>query len=181
MWLKEILRQCLINLMEEEWKQIREYPNYEVSNHGRVRNIVKDKIISNSRNKHGYYTVHLAKDGIHKTHNLHSLVARYFVPNPFRLTMVDHIDRNRLNNVYSNLRFCTRQQNARNISNRVGGSSCYKGVCFVKRTGKWRATLCDTVLGHFDSEVAAALAYDKKARETCSYFSLNFPSTCVYD
>ena len=161
--------------MQEEWKHIQEYPNFEVSNHGRVRNIEKDKVISNSRNKHGYYTVHLAKDGIQKTHNLHSLVARYFVPNPFRLIVVDHIDRNRLNNMYSNLRFCTQQQNARNISSRVGGTSCYKGVSFIKQTQKWRATLCGTVIGHFGSEMEAALAYDERARETCPYFSLSFP------
>ena len=161
--------------MQEEWKQIQEYPNFEVSNHGRVRNIEKDKVISNSRNKHGYYTVRLAKDGIQKTHNLHSLVARYFVPNPFRLIVVDHIDRNRLNNLYSNLRFCTQQQNARNISSRVGGTSCYKGVSFIKQTQKWRATLCGTVIGHFGSEMEAALAYDERARDTCPYFSLNVP------
>ena len=161
--------------MQEEWKQIQEYPNFEVSNHGRVRNIEKDKVISNSRNKHGYYTVHLAKDGIQKTHNLHSLVARYFVPNPFRLIVVDHIDRNRLNNLYSNLRFCTQQQNARNISSRVGGTSCYKGVSFIKQTQKWRAALCGTVIGHFGSEMEAALAYDERARETCPYFSLSVP------
>ena len=161
--------------MQEEWKQIQEYPNFEVSNHGRVRNTEKDKVISNSRNKHGYYTLHLAKDGIQKTHNLHSLVARYFVPNPFRLIVVDHIDRNRLNNLYSNLRFCTQQQNARNISSRVGGTSCYKGVSFIKQTQKWRAALCGTVIGHFGSEMEAALAYDERARETCPYFSLSFP------
>ena len=175
MWLKQILRQCLIQFMQEEWKLIQEYQNYEVSNHGRVRNTEKDKVISNSRNKHGYYTVHLAKDGIRKTHNLHSLVARYFVPNPFRLMMVDHIDRDRLNNMYSNLRFCTREQNARNISSRVGCSSRYKGVSFVTRANKWRATLCGNVLGHFDSEREAALAYDERARETCSFISLNVP------
>ena len=161
--------------MQEEWKQIQEYPNFEVSNHGRVRNIQKDKVISNSRNKHGYYTVRLAKDGIQKTHNLHSLVARYFVPNPFRFIVVDHIDRNRLNNLYSNLRFCTQQQNARNISSRVGGTSCYKGVSFIKQTQKWRAALCGTVIGHFGSEMEAALAYDERARETCPYFSLIVP------
>ena len=161
--------------MQDEWKQIQEHPNFEVANHGRVRNTETDNVISNSRNKHGYYTVRLAKDGIQKTHNLHSLVARYFVPNPFRLIVVDHIDRNRLNNLYSNLRFCTQQQNARNISSRVGGTSCYKGVSFIKQTQKWRATLCGTVIGHFGSEMEAALAYDERARDTCPYFSLNFP------
>ena len=124
--------------MQEEWKQIEEYPKYEVSNQGRVRHAERDKILSNSRNKHGYYTVKLTRDGHSKTHNLHSLVARYFVPNPFRLTMVDHIDRDRLNNMSSNLRFCTAQQNARNISTRVGCSSSYKGVSFIKKQNKWR-------------------------------------------
>ena len=161
--------------MQDEWKQIQEYPSFEVANHGRVRNTETDNVISNSRNKHGYYIVRLAKDGIQKTYNLHSLVARYFVPNPFRLIVVDHIDRNRLNNLYSNLRFCTQQQNARNISSRVGGTSCYKGVSFIKQTQKWRATLCGTVIGHFGSEMEAALAYDERARDTCPYFSLNFP------
>ena len=63
MWLKQLLRHCLIQFMQEEWKQIQEYPKYEISNHGRVRHIDRDKILSNSRNKHGYYTVKLTRDG----------------------------------------------------------------------------------------------------------------------
>ena len=154
--------------MQEEWNQIQEYPRYEISNHGRVRHTARDGILSNSNNKHGYYTAKLTQQGEGKTHNIHSLVARYFA-NPFRLTLVGYIDRNKQNNIASNLKFCTTQQNIRNSNTRCGRSSLYKGAYFVRAAGKWRAALCNQQLGCFDSEVDAALAYDRKARETCLY------------
>ena len=68
MWLKELLRHCLIKLMPAEWTQIQEYPRYEISNHGRVRHTARDGILSNSKNKHCYYTVKLTQQGEGKTH-----------------------------------------------------------------------------------------------------------------
>ena len=93
---------------------------------------------------------------------------------------VDHIDHNGLNNRKSNLRLCTNQQNLRNKLPRPGCSSKYKGVSWSKARSKFRANIYlnrkAIHLGYFDSEIAAARAYDKKARELFGEFAfLNFP------
>lgn len=93
--------------------------------------------------------------------------------------VVDHIDGNSLDDRRCNLRICTRQQNAYNCR-RSRGTSPYKGVCFEKITGRWRASIVyqgeRLNLGLYESEVEAARAYDRKAIELFGEFAyLNFP------
>ncbi len=48
-----------------------------------------------------------------KNYAVHKLVAQYFVPNPQKLNVVDHIDGNKLNNNYLNLEWVTYKENTR--------------------------------------------------------------------
>ena len=43
---------------------------------------------------------------------LHRLVAQLYIPNPYNLPEVNHIDEDKTNNKVSNLEWCTRQKNA---------------------------------------------------------------------
>lgn len=93
--------------------------------------------------------------------------------------VVDHVNRNGLDNRHGNLRICTPQQNNYNCR-RARGTSKYKGVSFEKITGRWRASIVYRGerfnLGAYDSEEEAARAYDHKAIELFGEFAyLNFP------
>ncbi len=82
--------------------------------------------------------------------------------------IVDHIDGNGLNNCKSNLRLCTKAQNVYN-SRPKGGRCGFKGVCFDKRSGKYKAVIGyeygKIEIGQFDDPVDAARARDLVARE----------------
>lgn len=92
---------------------------------------------------------------------------------------VDHIDHNGLNNQRDNIRLCTPRQN---MMNKRGQSktSRFKGVLYRKRRKAWQAKIYLnyrlTHLGTYDTELDAALAYDKAARFHFRDFALlNFP------
>ena len=94
--------------------------------------------------------------------------------------VVDHINHNGLDNRRLNLRLCTHAQNQKNTRPRSGGTSKYKGVHWEKTKKKFRAKIMynrkSIHLGYFDDEIAAAKAYDKKAKELFGeYAYLNFP------
>lgn len=106
---------------------------------------------------------------------LHYLIVGGVLPHE----MVDHVNRDTLDNRRSNLRKCSRAQNAVNSKLRVTNSSGYRGVSFSK--GRWAARIRDNYayvhLGLFDDPVAAARAYDSAALKLHKEFaSLNFPA-----
>lgn len=93
----------------------------------------------------------------------------------------DHIDRYPLNNRDSNLRPSTRQQNTWNRSG-VKGRDTYKGVCWIKRTKKYRSSIgfngIAVALGEYDDSVQAAKLYDACARYHFGEFAAtNFEGT----
>ncbi len=93
---------------------------------------------------------------------------------------VDHIDRNGLNNVRSNLRLATPKENSRNRKAQDNSICPFKGVSWKKSSGEWvaRITVIGKTrhLGYFDSMVRAACAYDDAARLHFGEFArLNFP------
>ena len=76
--------------------------------------------------------------------------------------ILDHTDRDKLNNRIENLREATHSQNLYNIPHRSHNKSGYKGVC--QKGDRW-AAFCDRVyLGTFDTAKDAATCYDIVAR-----------------
>ncbi len=77
--------------------------------------------------------------------------------------VIDHINRNKLDNRRSNLRCCTQSQNLMNRGANKGNSSGFKGVSFCKKDGKWAASICvnykATNLGKFNTPEEAHAAY----------------------
>lgn len=94
---------------------------------------------------------------------------------------VDHINHNGLDNRRDNLRIATNQENIRN--SRISGATKYskfKGVTWHVNKMVWQAQINtggrNMVIGLFRTEIEAARAYDKKAKEVFGSFGcLNFP------
>ena len=110
--------------MEEKWKTIEGYPNYQVSSLGRVKSIehnvkhrngyitVREKILKPLKNRNGYLQVNLYKGKKMKTMYIHRLVASAFVQNNSIFnTEINHIDECKTNNCASNLEWSTREHN----------------------------------------------------------------------
>jgi hypothetical protein len=95
---------------------------------------------------------------------------------------VDHINLDRTDNRWANLRAATQAENQRNTSSREGSSSKYLGVSWRKDRNKWKACIRHNGrlrgLGTFGCEADAAHAYDKAAAQFHGEFaSLNFPAS----
>ena len=65
----------------EYWNDIEGYPNYSVSNFGRVKSKKTGKLLKSYKTK-GYLRVSLYNDAGRKCKLVHRLVAEAFIPNP---------------------------------------------------------------------------------------------------
>ena len=81
---------------------------------------------------------------------------------------IDHINRNRTDNRWSNLREATYAENNRNKSIGINNTSGYKGVSWHKRRGKYRAEIRvngkSKHLGYFDNKEDAYASYIQAAK-----------------
>lgn len=82
---------------------------------------------------------------------------------------IDHIDRNKSNNRFSNLREVTNKQNCENRLAQKNNKTGYKGVSFNSKLKKYVSQIqhnnINIYLGVFDSAYEAHLAYQKKVSE----------------
>lgn len=81
---------------------------------------------------------------------------------------VDHINLDKQDNRWVNLRLATRSQNARNCSTYRTNTSGYKGVCFAKDTQKWQVQIRTPegrkYLGQYHTIEEAAAVYQEAAK-----------------
>lgn len=95
---------------KEYWKDIENYPNYQVSDLGSVRNKLTGKLLRPENNR-GYLRVVLCKDGKPKKFFIHRLVATVFIDNPYNKKEVNHINGCKTDNCVDNLEWNTSSEN----------------------------------------------------------------------
>jgi hypothetical protein len=155
--------------MAEQYKIINDFPNYEVSSFGNVKNNKTGRVLKPGIDGHGYYYINLCKDGNIYKKRIHKLVGETFIPNPQNKQCIDHKDNDRLNNNVNNLRYATIKENSMNSKLSSRNTSNFKGVSFLKQRNKYKAYIKfngkNKHLGYFDKIEDAINARVKKAKE----------------
>ena len=186
-----------ITELNMNWKQIAEFPNYEVSDKGLVRNKA-NKILKFFKQNSGYLVATLSNEELKSAkRTVHRLVAKAFIENPEGLPEVNHKDGNKLNNEASNLEWCSKRQNIRHAINtgltvynnptqglklkprgKKGGSK-YFGVCKPSNRKYWLVRVQSQGKVIFQkclpTELEAAKYHDEKVKHHGLDRPLNFP------
>jgi hypothetical protein len=141
----------------ERWRQVPEFPAYEVSSAARVRRISTGKVLKPHFVFGGYPVVSLRRDG-----------------QTFK-RMTDRLRAAAFGNLREDEQLDHRRGKAASRAEIVHGSrvrkhsSSYKGVSFVRARGRWYASIRHRgktrAIGFFDNECEAAKAYDCAARK----------------
>ena len=93
-----------------QWKQIKDYPNYEISPCGNVM-LRETKVLMKLQINQLYYKIGLSKNSKKKQFFVHVLVANHFIPKINGKDFVNHKDGNKLNNNVENLEWVTKGEN----------------------------------------------------------------------
>jgi hypothetical protein len=101
----------------ERWKPISEFPDYEVSDHGRVRRVTSrtcaraGHVLSSDGLRAGYPSLQLCRDGKRTSLTVHGLVASAFIGPCPPGHEVNHINGDNTYNHAANLEYVTRREN----------------------------------------------------------------------
>lgn len=98
-----------------EWREIKGFENYSVSNTAQIRNNNTGRILKQTQNKStGYMQVAVSpngRNGKHKLFRIHREVALAWMPNPDNKSQVNHKDCNKTNNSIENLEWVSNKEN----------------------------------------------------------------------
>lgn len=109
----------------ENWKPVLGFEGkYEINNWGECKSIartrigksgslapVPEKYLKGKKDKDGYIVYALCSNGEAKFFRAHRLVAEAFIPNPYSLPQINHINGNRDMNLVDNLEWISSKEN----------------------------------------------------------------------
>ena len=164
----------------EVFKQIQEFPDFQVSNLGRIMNPKTDRVLKQPIANTGYPIItFFLGDKKYTTQLVHRLVAKTFIPNPHNLEIVNHLDGDKQNNRVDNLEWTTRAGNNLHFWKlKKGKLSKFEGVSIYKNLTqgdtvacKWKAWIKEggkyIHLGVFDTELDAHKARQLVLKYRC--------------
>ena len=93
----------------EIWKPLRNFPSYDGSSEGRIRNIRTQRILKTVTNDRGHVTLTLRKNNAQYSVRLARVIAETFLGEHPGMD-VRHKDHDRSNNRVDNLEWCTRSE-----------------------------------------------------------------------
>jgi hypothetical protein len=96
--------------MQEEWRIIPGFSDYEASSHGRIRAIKTNKILNPYKSKAGYLETNLSVNKKPVQTRVHRLIALAFIGECPIGFCVHHRDKNKSNNYYKNLLYVDRKK-----------------------------------------------------------------------
>lgn len=148
------------------WTNIKECPNYQISDSGVVRRVSSQKTRKLLKTATGYLTVRLPGVGGTKNRVVHRLVAKEFVPNPLCLRFVNHKNGVKTDNRADNLEWVTAKENILHSYAVLGNTGPRKKVAQYDLNGILLETyrsVADAVKGtQMDYSTVAGVAKGKK-------------------
>ena len=143
----------------ETFVSVQGYPNYEISNFARIRNLKKSTV--HQANEKFY----LDNEDGRKMFSVNRLVAKHFLPYYRDEDYVIYIDGNRVNNNVNNLKMeSAMQKSIKSVKNKT---SKYHNVSFSKDKNKYYTYISKDKklinLGYYNNEDEAAAVYNKYA------------------
>jgi len=120
--------------------EVDNFPDYLISNEGKVWSKRRKIYLKEQTLKNGYKFIGLRKDNKQKNFLIHRLIGIHYIPNPENKPTIDHINRNRSDNRVENLRWATQKEqneNRKEYCIRSDNSSGHKNISYCKRYKRW--------------------------------------------
>ena len=154
----------------EFWKTLRDFPGYEGSNKGNIRNVKTQRVLKPCTDKTGRPSVTLRKNGKQRSAKVHKVIAETFLSERPGMD-IRHKDNNLSNNRADNLEWVTRSETIKNAYSRGTKRPYQSRRVRVVETGKIYDSIleCAADTGCDRSEISKCLA-GKRERFKCLHF-----------
>jgi len=131
--------------MTQPYKTLDEFPKLRIYADGKIYDERIGRCRKQTSSGDGYMNVNAYDIAGKSTRtNVHRLLAMAWIPNPDKLSDVDHVDHDKTNNNLENLRWVSHRTNQRNQSKRNDNTSGYQGVFYKPQNAKpWQSFWVD--------------------------------------